>query len=158
MLKAQSEVKQKHISASSLAFDALIKPWEITLLDPAILFSTIYSGLTYCIFYSFLEAFPIAYMDTYGFNTGEAGLAFLAGVVGQIIFVPSYMAYMYFKVDPRITRDGLGPPEYRLIPALYASISLPVGLLIFGKSLILFSRRRHSDISNSLDRSPRHSL
>jgi len=57
-------------------------------------------------------------MGTYGFNTGEAGLAFVAKVVGQIIFAPTYMAYMYFVVDPRIAREGLGPPEHRLIPAL----------------------------------------
>lgn len=38
---SDAEKKQKSLKASSLMFDALIKPWEINALDPAILFTTI---------------------------------------------------------------------------------------------------------------------
>lgn len=40
-MMSESEKKQKNLKASSLAFDALIKPWEINALDPAILFTTV---------------------------------------------------------------------------------------------------------------------
>jgi MFS family permease len=35
-LKSQSEIDQSHLSAREVAFDALIKPWEINALDPAV--------------------------------------------------------------------------------------------------------------------------
>jgi DHA1 family multidrug resistance protein-like MFS transporter len=44
MLMSASERKQKDLKVSTLLFDALIKPWEINALDPAILFTTIYMG------------------------------------------------------------------------------------------------------------------
>lgn len=40
-LMSDAEKKQKNLKASSLLFDALIKPWEINALDPAILFTTV---------------------------------------------------------------------------------------------------------------------
>jgi DHA1 family multidrug resistance protein-like MFS transporter len=52
---SESERKQHNLKVSSLLFDALIKPWEINALDPAILFTTVYMGLCYGIYYSFFE-------------------------------------------------------------------------------------------------------
>lgn len=145
-LKSQSELSQKHLSAKSILFDALIKPWEINILDPAVLFSTLYSALTYTIFFSFFEAFPIVYEGIYGFNTGEAGLAFVAAIVGQLLFVPVYMVYLRI-VKARVMRGPPGPPEDRLIPALWACFLLPVGLLIFGMSAVRLYRAQLTSIS-----------
>jgi DHA1 family multidrug resistance protein-like MFS transporter len=131
-LKSQSEINQKHIHVSSVAFDALIKPWQINVLDSAVLFSTIYSSLTYSVLYCFFEAFPISYTGTYGFNTGESALPFVAAIIGMCIIPPIYVAHMRFIVEPRVARYGEGPPEQRLIPALYGCFLLPVGLFIFG--------------------------
>jgi DHA1 family multidrug resistance protein-like MFS transporter len=35
-LKSQSEIDQANLSTREVVFDALIKPWEINLLDPAV--------------------------------------------------------------------------------------------------------------------------
>lgn len=35
-LKSQSEIDQSHMSGKEVAYDALIKPWQINALDPAI--------------------------------------------------------------------------------------------------------------------------
>jgi len=35
-LFSQSEIDQAHMTAKQIAFDALIKPWEINILDPAV--------------------------------------------------------------------------------------------------------------------------
>lgn len=40
-LMSDAEKKQRNLKVSSLLFDALIKPWEVNALDPAILFTTI---------------------------------------------------------------------------------------------------------------------
>lgn len=51
-LKSQSEIDQAHLTVSSIAVDALIKPLEITLKDPAVMFVQIYAAIIYGIYYS----------------------------------------------------------------------------------------------------------
>lgn len=38
-LKSQSEIDQEKMTATEIAFDALIKPWQINILDPAVVSS-----------------------------------------------------------------------------------------------------------------------
>lgn len=51
-LKSQSEIDQAHLTVSGIAVDALIKPLEITLKDPAVMFVQIYAAIIYGIYYS----------------------------------------------------------------------------------------------------------
>jgi DHA1 family multidrug resistance protein-like MFS transporter len=92
------------MSPGQIAFDALIKPWEINILDPAMLFTTMYTALTYGLYYSYFESFPLVYRDIYGFTLGQVGLAFLAVLVGLVIGVVVYCAYFYYVVDPKIAK------------------------------------------------------
>lgn len=54
-LVSEAEKKQSQLSASELLYDAFIKPWELNAKDPALLFTTLYLGLVYGIYYSFFE-------------------------------------------------------------------------------------------------------
>ncbi|KAL2847841.1 MFS general substrate transporter [Aspergillus pseudoustus] len=132
-LKSESEVRQAQMNPRQITFNALIKPWEINALDPAVFFSTFYTALTYGIYYSFFEAFPLVYGDMYGFNIGEQGLAFLAVLSGLCVAVVLLCSYFYFiapkqlgKYDP----DSI-PPEARIWPGLFATWLIPIGLYIF---------------------------
>ena len=49
---SQSEIDQRNMKVSSVALDALIKPMEITLKDPAVLFVQVYTAIIYGIYYS----------------------------------------------------------------------------------------------------------
>jgi DHA1 family multidrug resistance protein-like MFS transporter len=135
-LKSESEMRQEKISSRRIAFNALIKPWEINIKDPAMLFTTLYTALTYAIYYSFFESFPLVYQDIYHFNLGELGLAFLAVLVGLLIAVIAYSAYFRWIADPKFAQaEKMGkeiPPEARLWPGLIATFFIPTGLFIFG--------------------------
>lgn len=137
-LKSASEIKQAQMSPRHIAFDALIKPWEINILDPAMLFTTVYTALIYGLYYSFFESFPLVYRDMYNFNLGELGLAFLALLIGLIVGVVVYCAYFYYVGDPKMAEMESVPPEARLWPGLIASFLIPIGLFIFGKSPPLY--------------------
>ncbi|RMZ80565.1 hypothetical protein DV737_g2898, partial [Chaetothyriales sp. CBS 132003] len=94
-LQSQSEIDQANISLNEIVVSNLWRPLQINVLDPAVLFTSIYTALMYSIFYSFFEVFP-------------------------------------FKVfEPEIRTQGLGAPERRLVPALFATFLLPIGLFIF---------------------------
>ncbi|KUJ07884.1 MFS general substrate transporter [Mollisia scopiformis] len=130
-LQAQSEIDQRHLTVSGVAIDALIKPIEITLKDPAILFVNIYTSLFYGIYYTFFEVFPIVFAPIYGFNLGEIGLAFLACQVGAGIGLITYFCYLHWYMIPDNIKNGLRAQEHRLVPGIIGSFMLPIGLFIF---------------------------
>jgi DHA1 family multidrug resistance protein-like MFS transporter len=131
-LKAQSELDQKNMSASGILFDALIKPIEITIKDPAIFFVNIYTALFYGIYYTFFEVFPLVFPPMYDFNLGETGMAFLSCQVGATLGLLVYFAYLHWHMIPDNIKNGLRAQEHRLVPAIAGSFLLPTGLFIFG--------------------------
>jgi MFS transporter, DHA1 family, multidrug resistance protein len=131
-LKSQSEIDQANLTARDVTIEALWRPFQLVLLDPAIAFTAVYTALIYGIFYSFFEAFPLVYVTMYNFNLGEMGLTFLSVTVGVILSIVWYWWYIYYRVEPAIRNNGLGEPERRLIPALFVTFLVPIGLFIFG--------------------------
>jgi DHA1 family multidrug resistance protein-like MFS transporter len=130
-LQAQSEIDQRHMTASSIVMEALIRPVEIVVKDPAIGFVNIYTALVYGIYYSFFEAFPIVYLETYGFSLGFTGLVFVVVEVGAIAGAVVYVAYMYWIVVPEYQKNGWKAQEHRLLPAVFAAFGPPIGLFLF---------------------------
>ncbi|KAH7136509.1 major facilitator superfamily domain-containing protein [Dactylonectria macrodidyma] len=128
---SQSEIDQRNMKVSAIALDALIKPMEITIKDPAVLFVQIYTAIIYGIYYSFFEVFPLVYPVYYNMNLGQIGLVFLCIMVSCIIGVAAYTAYMYYYVDRRIAKFGWPVQESRLLPALAAAFGPTIGLFLF---------------------------
>jgi DHA1 family multidrug resistance protein-like MFS transporter len=132
-LRSQSEISMQHMSLKEEAFSALIRPWQMNFLDPAIGYSTLYVAICYAIFYSFFEVFPLVFPKIYAFSPGETGLAFLAVPVGVGLTVPLGLLHYGFWVEPGLVKSGSPAPEVWLKPGLVGSILLPIGLFIFGE-------------------------
>ncbi|KIW97121.1 uncharacterized protein Z519_02513 [Cladophialophora bantiana CBS 173.52] len=138
-LKSQSEIDQEKLTLNEVVVGNLWRPAQINILDPAVLFTSFYTALMYSIFYSFFEVFPLVYATGnpgkathgYGMNGGQIGLIFLSISVGVSIAIAIYVTYLHFVFEPEIRTRGLGEPERRLIPALPASLLLPIGLFWF---------------------------
>lgn len=122
------------MDAHQIVMFALIKPWEINARDPAVLFSTFYTALTYSIFYSFFESFPQIYQGIYGFSLGELGLAFLGVLVGLAVAVVLLCSYLYFLAPKQLAKydENNIPPEARLWPGLIATFLIPIGQFLLG--------------------------
>ncbi|KAF5628283.1 cycloheximide resistance [Fusarium tjaetaba] len=131
LFMSQSEIDQRHMKVSAIAVDALIKPMEITIKDPAVLFVQVYTAIIYGIYYSFFEVFPRVYPVYYNMNLGQIGLVFLCVLVSCMIGVGIYVSYLYFYMDPRIAKRGWPIQESRLVPALPAALGPTIGLFLF---------------------------
>ena len=129
--RSQSELDQAKMTTSDIVRENLLHPAEITVKDPAVLFATLYTAFCYAIYYSFFEFFPAVFVGMHGFNLGQLGLAFLCITVSIVLAVVGYFTYIYTRVNPKIVKEGLGDPEFRLVPALGLSVTVPVGLFIF---------------------------
>lgn len=130
-LQSQSEIDQRSLSASDILFSALVRPMEIMFKDPSIFFVHVYTGYFYGVFYTFFEVFPLVFPPFYGFNLGQTGLAFLSCMIGVIVAILGYFAYLYFYMVPDNLKNGLREQEHRLVPAIVGSFLLPIGLFLF---------------------------
>ncbi|OQV03314.1 hypothetical protein CLAIMM_08367 [Cladophialophora immunda] len=157
--RAPSEIKRLRVA--KVFMDALIKPTEIAMKDPAIAFVTVYGGIVYATYYSYFEAFPLVYHDRYGFSAGAIGLIFLSAIIGGGICAIIYAVYLQLYFTPRARADvkqvaaaaaaandasqpqtlATGPqrlhinaaiPQERwLIPSIPFSVLCPAGLFLF---------------------------
>lgn len=140
---AQSEIDQANMSVGDIARENIIRPFQINILDPSVLFTSLYIGLIYGIFYSFFEMFPLVYgpglpgsiTHGYGFNIGEQGLIFLSITVGVSISIAIYIYYLYYHANPKLramlAKGQFPAPEGRLTLGLYASLIAPACLFWF---------------------------
>ncbi|CAF9938534.1 MAG: hypothetical protein ALECFALPRED_007719 [Alectoria fallacina] len=133
-ISSQSQIDRRGLKASTIAFDAMIKPFEIMFKDPAVLFTNVYTALVYGIYYSFFEVFPLVYPPLYGFNIGETGVVFTCIVVGCVLAMGIYFYYLQYMLIPDILKNGLRAQESRLRPALIFVWGPLIGLFIFGWS------------------------
>jgi DHA1 family multidrug resistance protein-like MFS transporter len=131
-LKSQSEIDQGNVKLGAVFWESIIKPWQISFLDPAVGFTHIYTSITYGIYYSYFEVFPLVYPPMYGFNLGEVGVAFTCIIVCCVLGVIVYCSYLKFYRIPSILKNGLPVQEDWLRPALFAVFLTPVGLFLFG--------------------------
>lgn len=92
--------------------EALSKPVEISIKDPAIAYACIYSAIIYSTYYSFFEAFPILYLDTYHLSLGGLGLIFLSIIVGcgtGVVVYWSYLRYVFIPEQGSSTKTKASP-------------------------------------------------
>ena len=75
--------------------------------------------------------FPLVFPPFYGFNLGETGLAFLACLMGVILALLCYFAYLHFYMVPDNIKNGFREQEHRPVPAIFGSVLLTIGLFEF---------------------------
>ncbi|OCK84469.1 cycloheximide resistance protein [Lepidopterella palustris CBS 459.81] len=131
-LQSQSEIKQGNIHLIRIIGTYLTIPFKATVQDPAIAFVNVYTALVYAIYFSFFESFPLVYIGVYGMSLGMMGVIFLVIVIASVIGAVLYTAILYYHYEPYTLKHGIGVPEHRLIPAVFAAVTLPIGLFLFG--------------------------
>lgn len=130
-IRSQTEIDREGITFQKILVDAIVKPIEISIKDPAVLFVNVYTALIYGTYYSFFEVFALVFPGLYGFNIGETGVVFVCIVVGCVIAMCIYFSYLHFFLIPDVLKNGLQVQEYRLRPALLACFGPTIGLFLF---------------------------
>jgi hypothetical protein len=68
----------------------------------------------------------------YGFSIGIMGVVFICVIIGAGIGVLTYSGLVWFIYEPYTLKYGIGKPEYRLVPGIFAAALAPAGMFIFG--------------------------
>lgn len=110
----------------------LLRPWKMMVLEPILMLITIYVALIYGIIYLFFEAYPVAFQEQRGWNLGVGALPFLGLTIGVIIGVGIITYTSQTRYKRKMEENGGKPvPEERLVPMIFGSLLLPIGLFWF---------------------------
>ncbi|GAM42177.1 hypothetical protein TCE0_043f15910 [Talaromyces pinophilus] len=131
-LRSESEIKQGGVHILRTMGVYLTTPFRVTLLDPSVAFINVYTALNYSIIYSYFESFPRVYLNVYGFSIDSMGIIFTSLLIACAIGAGIFVAIQFLIYEPYTIKNGIGVPEHRLVPGIYASAIAPVGILIFG--------------------------
>ncbi|RAH81524.1 synaptic vesicle transporter [Aspergillus japonicus CBS 114.51] len=130
---SESELELRSVSKKDLLFEALIRPFQLSFLEPIVFLLNLYISLIYGILYIWFEAFPIIFEDLHGFNAGQNGLAFLGILVGTIcLAIPGYFYWKAHHQIRYLDRNGNLPPEAQLPSACVGAVCLAISLFWFG--------------------------
>ncbi|KAJ4353373.1 GTPase-activating protein [Didymosphaeria variabile] len=88
----------------------------------------------YGLLYIWFESFPLVFVEIYGFNLGQEGLAFLGILVGSLTAMTCLFLYMWFYLEKQFNENGEIKPELRLQPAMVGGFFVPICLFWFGWS------------------------
>ena len=116
----------------------LFRPIHMIFTESIVGFLSLYIGFNFSVLFGFFDAFPIVFQGVYGFDTGKAGLPWLAVLVGcllstiTVIVVDRFTFRKEYQKSLKEGRGGLVAPEHRLYVAMIGSLGLPVGLFWFG--------------------------
>ncbi|ELR08614.1 hypothetical protein VC83_02244 [Pseudogymnoascus destructans] len=125
-LMAQSKIDQAKLSTREVVVDALIKPMETTIKDPAILFVNVYTAIISTTPSS--KSSPSSTQSTTA--SASASSASSSPASSSPASFAVYSAYLYFYLIP-IVKNGLRAQEHNLVPALFACFGPTIGLFIF---------------------------
>lgn len=110
---------------------AIIRPTKMLVTSPIVAILAIDMSIIYSYLYFLFTTFTFVFKEQYGFNAGEAGLAYLGLGVGFVIgqFGVGSAADKYYK---RKAAQGPSKPEHRLPPLIVGAFLIPIGLIWYG--------------------------
>ncbi|KAJ5537147.1 hypothetical protein N7513_010333 [Penicillium frequentans] len=111
----------------------LLRPFQMLVLEPILLFITLYLALIYGILYLFFEAYPISFGEVRGWKQeGVAALPFIGIMIGVFMGISLIIYTTKTRFARKLAKHGRVVPEERLVPMMIASVLLPIGLFWFG--------------------------
>lgn len=118
------------LSISDIAKKTVTRPLYMLFTEPILFLLTLYNSFVYGILYLMLEAYPIVFVQGYGFlKNGE--LPYIALIIGMLINA-IFSIYMEKDYIRRLEQNNGKPvPEARLIPMMVSGIIFPIGILWF---------------------------
>lgn len=122
------------LSPRDLFFRSIVRPMKLLILSPICLLLSIYSAFVYAMIYFMFSTFSFIFEGQYHFGAGIVGLVYIAVGIGMALglVIQQLTGDRILKHLAAKHNDAKPKPEYRLPPMIFAGLSIPVGLVIYG--------------------------
>lgn len=129
---SEGEIETSNMTTKEIVMDILWRPIEVMIFEPVVLLINIYIALIYSIMYLWFEAFPEVFINVYHFTLVEMGVTYLSIIIGIGLGAVIYIPIIYKKFTIPMMNDPTSVvPEVFIPMAIFGSICMPVGLVIF---------------------------
>lgn len=118
-------------SIAQLFRDSSLRAFKLLFREPVVFMFGFWIAFAWGIVFLFLSAIPLAFQDNRGWSEGNAGLPYIALIIGCIIGFGTgfWQDSMYNKAQAK--NNGVAIPEARLYGAMIFGPLFPIGILIF---------------------------
>lgn len=124
----------KGLTPGQVIKTAIARPTKLLTRSPIVVILSLYMSIVYCYMYLLFTTFTKVFESQYGFNSGEAGLAYLGLGVGFCVGQFTVAPFSDWYIKRQKVSRGSSLPEDRLPPLLLGASFVPVGLFWYGWS------------------------
>ena len=128
--RAPIEVMDRSILNTVLV--SCTRPFELLVREYMVLCLSLLTAIVLGIMYLFFGAFAYVFEEVYHFELYQIGLSFLGIGVGIVLGAFTDRFWQRLRRQQIEKNGGVSEPEYRLPPAAFGAIFLPVSLFWFG--------------------------
>lgn len=121
----------KGLTPGFLFKQAILRPCKMLIFSPIVFILAIDMSIIYSYLYFMFTTFAFVFKDQYGFNTGEAGLAYLGLGIGFVVGQFGVATFSDAYIKKKMTQGPM-MPEYRLPPLMLGGFLVPIGLFWYG--------------------------
>ncbi|RJE21054.1 resistance protein [Aspergillus sclerotialis] len=124
----------KNETPAQVIVNPISRPTKMLIRSPIVMVLSLYISVVYSYMYLLFTTFTRVFEHLYGFNSGEAGLAYLGLGVGFCIGQMTVGPFADWYAKRQRTINGSMKPEDRLPPLLVGTSLVPIGLFWYGWS------------------------
>ncbi|TKA35294.1 hypothetical protein B0A49_13884 [Cryomyces minteri] len=131
---SQQSLAASGVTITEMFEITVLTPLKMLVTDPVVVLVSLYLGFNFAVIFQWFVTVPTVLGAVYGFSLQQAGLAFIAAIVGSIL-----AALMSILIEQIITRghrkqhrNTVVAIEYRLIPAMIGGIFITASLFWIG--------------------------
>ncbi|KAF2015544.1 MFS general substrate transporter [Aaosphaeria arxii CBS 175.79] len=126
-----AKADEQQVDLKNIAEKYLLRPFVMLIREPILDLVTLYMALIYGILYLFFEAYPIAFQEERGWNSGVGALPFLSITIGVLLGGSIIVYLTKTRFARKIKEHGHLVPEERLIPMIIGGALFPIGMFWF---------------------------
>ncbi|KAI4104893.1 MAG: hypothetical protein L6R37_003017 [Teloschistes peruensis] len=122
------------VTLAEMAQTTLFTPLAMAVTEPVVIMITFYLCLNFAVLFQWFIAVPAVLHLTYNFSLQQAGLAFIAAVVGALFstLTSSLIERFTNRMNGCTNLATMAPLEYRLVPSIVGSLGLFASLFWIG--------------------------
>lgn len=128
--KIMTEQEAQGLLLKEIVQNCLLRPLYFVISEPVLDLMCFYVCLIYALLYAFFFAYPVIFLELYGYNDGITGLMFIAILIGALfaLCTTPVLEKKYMAMCKRRTPT----PEDRLVGAMIGAPFPAVALFILG--------------------------
>ncbi|KAI4132236.1 MAG: hypothetical protein LQ338_000788 [Usnochroma carphineum] len=122
------------VTLGEMAQTTLFTPLAMAVSEPVVTMITLYLSLNFAVLFQWFIAVPAVLNLVYGFTLHQAGLAFIAAIVGALAstLTSSLTESFTNRRNACTSVANMAPIEYRLVPAMFGSLGMVGSLFWIG--------------------------